>query len=151
MDVPRSLRSWFVAHGVIAVAASLPLLGAPGLALAHVGWAQVDPAFARLTGAAMLAMGATSLLARDASLEIARVVLRLNLVWSAAAAFALFSGIAAGAPSAAWAGLSFFIALTGVWLNHAIRLRQLDRVSRLDDTPDPDGAAGDDAGTEAGD
>jgi hypothetical protein len=146
MDVPRSLRSWFVAHGVIALAASLPLLVAPGLILACVGWTPVDPAWARLAGAALLAIGATSLLARDASLEVARVVLRLNLLWSAAAACAFFGGIAAGAPSAAWAALSFFVAVTGVWLNHTIRLRQLDRASRLDDAPDPDDASEDDAG-----
>jgi hypothetical protein len=137
MEVPRSLRSWFVAHGAIAVAAALPLLAAPEHALGRLGWPAVDPVTSRLVGAALLALGATSLSARDASVEVCRAVLRLNLVWSLAAASALFVGVGANAPSAAWVFLSSSIAFAGVWLHHLIRFRQLDRLATLDDSPEP--------------
>jgi hypothetical protein len=138
MEVPRSLRSWFVVHGALGVAAALPLLVAPGLILRRLGWTAVDPVTARLVGAALLAIGAASTSARDAGIDVTRALLRLNLVWSLAAACALFAGIGAGAPPAAWAFLSIFIAFAGVWLHHAIRFRQLERAATLDDSPEND-------------
>jgi hypothetical protein len=143
MEVPRSLRTWLVVHAAVDLTAALPLLVAPEFALGRLGWAQVDAVSARLVGAALLAIGAASLFARDASLEVTRAVLRLNVVWSLAGALALFMAIGAGAPPAAWAALSAFIAFSGVWLHHAIRFRQLDRVARLDDEPAPDDADAD--------
>jgi hypothetical protein len=97
---------------------------------------------ARLLGAALLAIGAQSYFVRDASVEITRAVLRLNLVWSLASAAGLFVGVGANAPSAAWIALSAQIAFAGVWLHHAIRFRQLERVGELDET-EPSGAAPD--------
>jgi hypothetical protein len=140
MEVPRSLRSWFVGHAVISVAAALPLLAAPGLVLRRLGWTAVDPVTAGLAGAALLAIGAASFVARDAGIEVYRALLRLNLIWSFAAACALFTSIGGGAPPAAWALLSVFICFAGVWLHHAIRFRQLDRASALDDTPEEEDA-----------
>ena len=138
MDVSRTLRTWFIAHAAASVLAALPLLLVPELALRRLGWTTVDPVSARLVGAALLAIGGASLFARDAGVDVYRALLRLNLLWSFAAACALFVGIGAGAPPAAWAFLSIFIVLTGVWLHHTIRFRQLDRASRLDEPLDPD-------------
>jgi hypothetical protein len=135
MEVPRPLRSWLLAHAALAVLAALPLFAAPTLTLLRLGWSAVDPVSARLVGAALLAIGGAAFFARDAGLEVTRALLRLNLLWSFTAAVALFAGIAAGAPPAAWAFLSIFIVLTGVWLHHTIRFRQLERASALDDSP----------------
>jgi hypothetical protein len=144
MEVPATLRAWFVAHAAIDLCAALPLLAAPTLVLGRLGWTCVDPISARLVGAALLAIGGASYLMRDAGVEVYRAMLRLKVIWSLAAACALFTGIGAGAPPAAWAFLSIFIAFAGVWLHHAIRFRQLDGLARLDDSPEPD--AEDDAG-----
>ena len=149
MDVPRTLRTWFIAHAAAGVIAALPLLVVPELALRRLGWTTVDPVSARLVGAALLAIGGASLFARDAGVDVYRALLRLNLLWSFTAACALFVGIGAGAPPAAWAFLSIFIVLTGVWLHHAIRFRQLDRVSRLDEPLEPDAVPEDGAESEA--
>jgi hypothetical protein len=144
MEVPRTLRSWFVVNAAVSVVAALPLLVAPALVLRRLGWTTVDPVTARLAAAALLAIGAASFWARDGGVDVYRALLRLNLIWSLAAASALFAGIGAGAPPAAWAFLSIFICLAGVWLHHAIRFRQLDRAAALDDSPEeeappPDG------------
>jgi hypothetical protein len=133
MEVPRPLRAWLVAHAALHVAAGVPLLVCPALVLGALGWTQVGPVVPRLVGAAALAVGAASLFALDAAPQVLRARVRLNLVWSFAAAFALFAYVGAGAPPATWAFLSAFIVLSGVWLHHAIRFRQLDRASTLDD------------------
>jgi hypothetical protein len=132
MEVPRTLRAWFVADALVDLAAGLPLLGAPELVLRGLGWTCVDPVSARLVGAALLAIGGQSFLGRDAGVDVYRAMLRLKLVWSLAAAVSLFIGIGAGAPPAAWALLSIFIVFAGVWLHHAIRFRQLARLSTRD-------------------
>jgi hypothetical protein len=135
MELPRPLRTAFLANAAVHVLAALPLLAAPTSTLQRLGWTAVDPVSARLVGAALLAIGGAAFFARDAGAEVTRALLRLNLLWSSAAAFALFAGIAAGAPPAAWAFLSIFIVMTGVWLHHTIRFRQLARAAALDDSP----------------
>jgi hypothetical protein len=149
MEVPRQLRSWLLAHAVVHIAAALPLLVVPGLALSRLGWTAVHPVAARLAGAALLAVGTASLLARDAGPAVVRARARLNLAWSFAAATALFVYIGAGAPPAAWAFLSIFIVFSGVWLHHAIRFRQLDHAAALDEPGDAEGEPEPPEGTNA--
>jgi hypothetical protein len=145
-EVPTSLRLWFRVHCAVDVAAALPLLLFPARALGLLGWTTVDPVTARLVGAALLAIGAASQAAEGHGVAGYRVMLTLNVVWSLAAVFAFFAGIAGGAPPAAWAFLSIFIALSGVWLSHAIRLRQLARVMADDSGDDGDQSHDEDEG-----
>jgi len=42
MDVPITLRRWFVAHFVVDFFLGIPLLIAPGLVLHRLGWTTVD-------------------------------------------------------------------------------------------------------------
>jgi len=127
MDVPASLRTWFIVHFAVDVAAALPLLLAPAQVLGLLGWSSVDPVTARLCGAALLGIGVASLATHRHGVAAYRVMLTLKIVWSVAAIFGLLAGIAEGAPSAAWALLSAFIALSGVWMSYAIRLRQMEQ------------------------
>jgi hypothetical protein len=136
MEVPSSLRTWFAVHGVVDLVAALPLLVAPAAVLRALGWTCVDPAATRLVGAALLAIGAESLLMRRAGVEAYRVLLGLKVIWSLAACFALFGAIGAGAPPAAWALLGIFIVFAGVWVHHAIRLRQMRLADTLDAAPE---------------
>src|SRR6266436_4629601 len=77
MEVPRTLRAWFVAHALVDLGAGLPLLAAPELVLRRLGWTCVDPVSARLVGAALLAIGGQrddlSRHALDATLDLARL------------------------------------------------------------------------------
>jgi hypothetical protein len=126
MDVPPSLRTWFVVDAVVDFLAAAPLLAAPALVLRRLGWTCVDPISARLVGAAMLANAAATFAARAANVETYRALLRGKLIWCAAGAASMFVAIGGGAPSAAWLFLSMFVAFAGVWLHHTIRFRQLD-------------------------
>jgi hypothetical protein len=127
MEVPSTLRTWFLVHAILSVAAAGPLLAAPAFLLERLGWTCVDPFTARLAGAAFLAIGGQALLERNGGVETYRTLLRLHVLWSLAGAVGLFVAIGAGAPSAAWGVMSAFVVFAGVWVHHAIRFRQLER------------------------
>ncbi len=99
----------------------------------------------RLCGAALLGIGGASVLVERHGLAGYRALLGLKVIWSVAAIFALLAGIADGAPPAAWAFLSIFIAFSGIWMSYVIRLRQLERFAQLDDTVDDESDGDEDA------
>jgi hypothetical protein len=125
MEVPASLRLWFVVHAAVDLLAALPLLTAPVAVLGRLGWTCIDPVAVRLVGAALLAIGGQSFLMRNAGAEAYRAMVGLKVIWSLAACGGLIVGIAAGAPPITWAFLGIFIAFAGVWAHHAIRFRQM--------------------------
>jgi hypothetical protein len=135
MEVPLTLRRWFVAHAIVALVLGLPLLFAPALLLRPLGWLTVDGAAVRLVGAAFLAIGAQSFFSRNAGIETYTLLLNLKLLWSFAAITALVMSIGEGAPPAVWALLSLFLVFAGVWTHHRIRFKQLAAVAALDETP----------------
>ena len=124
MEVPPSLRLWFMVHAAVDLVAGLPLLVAPATVLGQIGWTCVDPVAPRLVAAALLGIGGQSFLMRNAGVDAYRAVLGLKVIWSAAAVLALVIAIGAGAPPAAWAFLCIFIVFAGIWSHHAIRFRQ---------------------------
>src|SRR5437868_2167901 len=123
MEVPVTLRRWFVAHFVIDLLCGPPLLLAPALLLRPLGWATIDGASARLVGATLLAIGSQSYFRRDAGIAVMKAMLDLKLVWSFSAIVALLISIGEGAPAAVWAFLSLFIAFSGVWTHYRIRFK----------------------------
>jgi hypothetical protein len=125
MEIPVSLRRWFVAHGLVDLLFALPLLVAPESFLRALGWQPVDPVTARLVGAALLGIGAQSLLGRNEGPEVYRAMLNLKLIWSAAAIAGLVVSVGNGAPDLAWLFLSLFIAFFGVWFHYRVRLKQI--------------------------
>lgn len=137
MEVPPSLRTWFVVHAVLDLVCGVPLLLCPELVLPHLGWASVDPVMTRLVGAALLAIGAQAWRSRGAGVEVYRALLGLNVVWSAMVILGMAIAIARGAPSAAFLVLSASLALCGVWSHHAIRFRQLAGVAAAAEADEP--------------
>jgi hypothetical protein len=130
--VPASLRTWFRVHCAVDLVAGLPLLLFPQRILGLLGWTTIDPVATRLCGAALLGIGGASVMVERHGLAGYRTLLGLKVIWSVAAIFALLAGIADGAPPAAWAFLSIFIAFSGIWISYVIRLRQLERFGLLD-------------------
>src|SRR4051794_25196150 len=109
MEVPITLRRWFVAHFVVDFFLGIPLLIAPGLLLGRLGWTNVDGAASRLVGAALVAIGASSWFCRNAGVEVVKAMLDLKMVWSFAAVVGLVISVGQGAPPPVWAFLSMFI------------------------------------------
>jgi len=141
MEIPSSLRAWFIVHAVIDVACGLPLLLVPEMILPRLGWVAVDPVTTRLVAAALLAIGVQSWRGRHAGVEAYRTMLGLKVVWSTAAIVGLTIAIARGAPPVAFLCLAVFLAFCGVWSHHAIRFRQLGRAPIAAESED---AVGDD-------
>jgi hypothetical protein len=134
MEVPITLRRWFVAHFVVDFFFGIPLLIAPHLVLGRLGWTAVDGAASRLVGAALLGIGASSWFCRNAGPDVTKAMLDLNVVWSFAAVVGLLISVGQGAPPPVWAFLSLFIALSGVWTHYRIRFKQLAAAEAMDDT-----------------
>jgi hypothetical protein len=138
MEVPITLRRWFVAHFAVNLALGLPLLVYPAPLLRLLGWTTVDGSATRLAGAAFLAIGAQAYLGRDGDLASFERTLNLNVIWSFLAILALMLSIGEGAPPAVWALLSLFIALAGVWTHYRIRFKQLAAAHALDESQPQD-------------
>ncbi|HEX3697218.1 MAG TPA: hypothetical protein VH374_17720 [Polyangia bacterium] len=125
MELPWSLRAWFVADFVVGVVVGLPVLVSPAYVLGHFGWTTIDPVAARLAAAALLAIGLQSFFGLNDGIETYRAMLRLKVIWSMAAVIGLLAAIADGGPPATWALLAVFLVYLGVWSHHAIRLKQM--------------------------
>jgi hypothetical protein len=138
MEVPITLRRWFVAHAVVDLAIGLPLLIAPGWLLPALGWTAVDGPSARLVGAALVAIGGQSWLGRDAGPETYRAMLNLKILWSYGAIAGLLVCIGQGGPPALVLILSTFLVFAGVWTHHRIRFKQMSAAAALDESQPPE-------------
>lgn len=147
MEIPTSLRTWFVVHAALDIVCGLPLLLVPEAILPRLGWRTVDPVTTRLVAAALLAIGVQSWRGRHDGVGAYRAMLGLKVVWSASAIVGLTIAIARGAPPLAFLCLSIFLAFCGVWSHHAIRFRQLSRVAHVAESDD---AASADSSSTAG-
>ena len=134
LEIPAVLRRWFVVHAVIDLLVALPLLIAPETFLHSLGWTVVDPPSARLVGAALLAIGGQSWIGRNGSAAAYRAMLNLKLLWSGGAIAGLFVSLGdAQTPDAVWGFLALFIAFFGIWFYYRIRMKQIGRMSELDE------------------
>jgi len=121
--VPASLRRWFVAHFVAALAFAVPMIVAPGVTLRAFGWTVVDPVTTRLVGAALVGIGVQSLLGRDEGPDAYRAMLSLKCLWSGAAVLGLSLSIVQGAPRMTWAFLAIFVSFAAVWNYYRVLMR----------------------------
>ena len=122
-DVPRSLRVWFVVHFIADIVTAVPLFVAPREFGSLISLPSVDPLTARLVAAALVGIGVESLLSRNATRGSFRTLLRLKVLWSAAAGAGTALTIAGGAPPAAWGVLAIFVAFNALWLRYLLLLR----------------------------
>lgn len=112
--VPSSLRLWFIIHFWVDLLFALPLLFAPGQTLAFFGISG-DAILARLIGAALIGIGGTSLLERNASRDTYSALLTLKLLWSGTATFALLFGAATTTLWSLWLFTAVFFGFFCVW------------------------------------
>lgn len=125
MDVPASLRRWFVFHFAVDLAFAVPLIVVPAYTMRLLGWTTVEPVATRLVGAALAAIGLQSLLGRNDSVDAFRAMLGLKCTWSGTAIVGLALSLVQGAPPVTWALLGIFVAFAVVWNYYRIRLRVL--------------------------
>jgi hypothetical protein len=93
--------------------------------LGLLGWEVVNPMSARLVGAALVGIGTESWLCRHDDLKVFRALLRLKVLWSAAAVGGLLVTQLQGAPPMGWAFLAIFAAFHLLWDYWLMRVRRL--------------------------
>ena len=123
MKIPKSLRVWFVIHFILDFLFALPLLIAPEWFLTLFGFTIVDPVTARLVGAALIGIGGISLLTHKEGRNVFRALLKLKLLWSAAAVLGLVLSLIQGAPLVIWFILLVFVLFFFLWLYYLRQLR----------------------------
>ncbi|MBI2668877.1 hypothetical protein HYX14_03470 [Candidatus Woesearchaeota archaeon] len=123
MTLPPSLRVWFVIHFVVDVLLAIPLLFFPALILGWFGFPAVETVTARVVGAALLAIGGTSLWMHQKGEESFAALLTLKIIWSSTAILGLLLSLWQGAPRATWLLAVSFAAFLVVWIYYLKRLR----------------------------
>jgi len=111
--VRPGLRVTFVAHAIAALAFGLIYLFIPDIWGDLVNWPAPETAPYRLIGAAMLAFGASSVLAyREVDWDKVIIIVRTEIVWTALATLVLLWALVFdGAPAIAW----LYVVLMAVW------------------------------------
>ncbi|MBI2666347.1 hypothetical protein HYX13_01920 [Candidatus Woesearchaeota archaeon] len=115
MSIPSSLRTWFLIHFSVDYFFGIPLLFFPQWTLLFFGFGTIENFTVRLVGAALLAIGGISLLARNETKEVYVVLLRLKLLWSGSAIVAIMLSLFQGAQKNLWLFLSIFIFFFFLW------------------------------------
>jgi hypothetical protein len=122
-EVPRALRRWFVAHGVVDWVFALPLLVFPETFLGALGWPVVDPMAARGVAAALVGIGTQSLLSRNAGAAVYREMLSLKILWSSTATLGFAWTVLTAGPRVGWVFVVIFALFSGLWTYWRRRLR----------------------------
>jgi hypothetical protein len=126
--VPNSLRTWFVIHFILDVAAAVPLFLFPQAMLNLFNWPAVDPLATRLVAAALFGIGIESLLGRNASAESFRNFLNLKIIWSGTATIGILITIILNGYAAlpiAWLLLLVFFSFNLLWVYYRVRIGKL--------------------------
>lgn len=111
----KSLKSWFILHFVIDMIFAIPLLIIPIWTLNLFGIHSTETIMPRLVGAALVGIGGTSYLTRNATKESYKTLLKLKLLWSGTATLGLLLAIYQGAPKITWLFVSIFSGFYLVW------------------------------------
>lgn len=112
------MKNWFVVHCLVDLAFAIPLFLYPEWFLALLRWPYFDPIAIRLVAAALFGIGLESWLGREGSPEQYRGMLRLKIIWSAAAVLGILLGLfpLSEPPLAAWALALVFAGFNGLWV-----------------------------------
>ncbi|MAG60334.1 hypothetical protein CL619_00965 [archaeon] len=121
---PVQVRNWFKLHFVIDMIFAFPLFFAPVSFLGFFGFETVEVNLARLVAAALFAIGGMSLWMNRGSYDSFMVMLRLKLLWSAAATLGLVWGALEGGPKSLWLFAIIFAGFFCVWQWWYVKMRQ---------------------------
>jgi hypothetical protein len=121
MQIPTSLKTWFTIHFFADMLFGIPLLVAPIWTLTLFGFDGIETTTARLVGAALIGIGGTSLIVKEASVESYRTMLTLKLIWSSSAVLGLVLSLFSGENPMIWLFIAVFVVFFLVW-QHYYRL-----------------------------
>jgi NADH:ubiquinone oxidoreductase subunit K len=124
LQIPKSVRTWFLIHFVVDYLLAIPLFIAPQQMLLFAGWGIVDPVATRLVAAALFAIGGVSLFYHKSSSDVIHALLTIKIIWSGAAILGLIISLFTGASALAIFALVLFIVFANVWAYYKIKLQR---------------------------
>ncbi len=122
MQLPNSLRSWFVAHFIVDMIFAIPMFLAPAWVSDLIGIEGEGVLTIRLVAAALFAIGLTSLLVHRASPEVYRAMLKLKVVWSLLAMIAILITLLSNFAAALVVIFIIFAIFSATWMYYLSRL-----------------------------
>lgn len=123
VEVPKSLKKWFIMHFIIDILFAVPLMFFPVEFLSFFGWNIIDPFSTRLVGAALFAIGTVSLLKRNAEVESYKSLLTLKILWSFAALVGILLSMIQGAHKFGWLIFGIFSMFFILWNYYLTKLK----------------------------
>ena len=123
MEIPKSLRIWFIIHFIADIIFAIPLIIAPAWTLGLFGFESVGALTARLVGAALVGIGGASLFMHKEGADSFNTMLTLKILWSNAAIIAILLSIVEGGPKSQWLFLGIFVVFAVIWIYYKIKLR----------------------------
>jgi hypothetical protein len=122
MEVPKSLKIWFMIHFFVDYIFGIPLLLFPEWTFSLFGIPFVETVSIRLIGAALIAIGGMSVIAVNWKRNSYHVLLSFKIFWSLAAVMALLISISETKMHFLWSFLVVFFVFSIVWIYYKIRL-----------------------------
>ncbi|HLC58593.1 MAG TPA: hypothetical protein VJI68_01915 [Candidatus Nanoarchaeia archaeon] len=124
MEVPKSLRIWYVIHFFADILFAIPLFIFPEYTLSLLGFTTIDVVTARLVAAALIGIGTASLLQRNNKIESFQSTLTIKVIWSVTAILGLIISILTNkAPMLTWLIVLIFVIFSGTWIYYKIKLK----------------------------
>lgn len=96
VEIPRSLKRWFIVHFIADTLFAVPLFIAPVFLLELLNWQSIDPLMARMVAAALFGIGIESLLCIKLGKDAFIAMLNLKIIWSFAAITGFIIGLTQG-------------------------------------------------------
>ena len=123
LQIPKSLRIWFIIHFFIDVIFAIPLIFSPIWILSLFGLPSSEAVMARLVGAALIGIGGASFISYKGTKENYSILLTLKLLWSSTAILGLLLSVFSGAPNSIWLIIVMFTIFFFIWLYYKYRIR----------------------------
>ena len=96
LEIPSSLKRWFIVHFIADTLFAVPLFIAPVFLLNLLNWQSIDPLMARMVAAALFGIGTESLLCIKLGKDAFIAMLNLKIIWSFAAITGFIIGLSQG-------------------------------------------------------
>ncbi len=125
MNVPPLLRKWFILHFALDIIFAFPLIFMPEIFMSFWGFADFNNLTARLTGAALTAIGVNSFLMSGGGAEAFNAMLTLKIIWSLSAILGIIMTIADGGPGSLYLFLGIFTIFSLVWIFYKRKLMRV--------------------------
>lgn len=123
-DIPHTLKIWFIIHFIIDILFAIPLLLFPFWVSHILNIPEADSLAIRLVGAALVAIGISSLLYKDAHIYTYNALLSLKILWSVSALLAIALSFKESVSLAKIIFFLVFLVFCLIWVYFKLRLKK---------------------------